>query len=368
MALGANPYRIPLLMGGMVVVAYFSIFGFSTSSMPIPPTPPHLPSRLVTEGVKQHTEDSEETRHSPAPATGKGSDEGEAVDSATEKPEQRPVITGSTVEKDGVSYLDPPFGYNRKRNVARWGMIYKELAADSIGDRPISVVDYGADEGYFSISTAFTFPSATVIALDMGGTGGSIWSKKGSKDVLKVQEGKIDAYGVAPRVVICQTAAKPDHFFELTKRGTGHDYQFVLSVFHWFTMPDRTSFEEVLVALLKNAKTTFIELPIVGDMSKRFMQQVGSQYFVKWYDGRSDMRQILEESMKAKGLAGRVKRVGGVKWLPGDKSKGEKDWEREVFRVDVDPQPLSFNCNEHFAVYGCAKTTTPNSVKYSKCS
>ncbi|KAJ9447199.1 hypothetical protein DIPPA_35678 [Diplonema papillatum] len=240
------------------------------------------------------------------------------------------------------------------------------MKADAASDL-FSVVDYGADEGYFSISTAFAFPQATVIAVDMGGVGGSIW-KKGDYDVLKIQETKIGDYGVAPRVVICQTAAKPDHFFALDKAGTGHDYQFVLSVFHWFTMEDRQSFEKVLVRLFRNAKTTFIELPIAGDYSERFMKQVGSQYFTKWYDGRSDIAQIIRDSLIAQGATGVVKKIGSVKWLPGDKKKGERDWDREVFRVDLDEHaPLPFDCHAHFAIYGCAPETNPAKVAYSKC-
>ena len=224
---------------------------------------------------------------------------------------------------------------------------------------------YSADEGYFSISTAFSFPESKVIAIDMGGVGGSIWKK--NHDVLRVQEEKARKYEVGDRFTICQTAAKPDHFFGLSKAGTGHDYQFVLSVFHWFTMETRQDFEKVIVALFKNAKTTFIELPIAGDFGERFMKQVGSAYFTKWYDGRSDIYQIITDSLKAQGVGGSVSKIGSVKWLPGDKKKGEKDWDREVFRVDIHDDPLDFDCPAHFKLYDCKPSTTPKSVEFSKC-
>ena len=227
-------------------------------------------------------------------------------------------------------------------------------------------LSHSADEGYFSVSTAYAFPEARVIALDMGGVGGSIWKK--DYDVLSVQSGKAEEYSVGDRFTICQTAAKPEHFFELSKVGVGHEYQFVLSVFHWFTMETRKAFEEVLVALFRNAKTTFIELPIAGDYGPRFMKQVGSKYFVKWYDKRSDIHQIITESLKSQGVQGSVSKIGSVKWLPGDKKKGERDWDREVFRVDMHDPPAQFDCPKHFEVYGCAKETTPRPVRFSHCS
>ena len=224
-----------------------------------------------------------------------------------------------------------------------------------------------ADEGYFSISTSYAFQKANVIALDMGGFGGSIWKNSATHDVLTIQSSKIKEYGRGERVTICQTAAKPAHFDKLLEKTSGHDYQFVLSVFHWFEMPDRTSFEGVLVNLLMNAKTTFIELPIAGDFGPRFMKQVGSKNFVKWYDGRSDIKQIIIDSLKAKSVTGTVTKVGSVKWLPGDKKKGEKDWDRELFRVDMENSPSPYSCETHFSVYGCAEVTKPNPVPYSKC-
>eukprot|EP01062_Namystynia_karyoxenos_P068231 TRINITY_DN625_c0_g1_i1.p1 TRINITY_DN625_c0_g1~~TRINITY_DN625_c0_g1_i1.p1 ORF type:complete len:411 (+),score=107.23 TRINITY_DN625_c0_g1_i1:74-1234(+) len=271
-------------------------------------------------------------------------------------------------------FLQPEWGYNKKRNHARWAFIHKEIAMDGVGDRKLSLVDYGSDEGYFSISVAHAFPRSVVMGVELGGVGGSIWMKKGSMDVLQTQERKIREFGVQPRVVICQTGVAPKHFFALRKEGLRHDYQFVLSVFHWFSMPDRTSFEEVLVAMLGNARTTFIELPIVGDRGPRFAKQVGWANFLKWYDGRSDIGQVLRDSLRAQGVDGEVRLVGSVKWYPADPKKGEtKDWMREVYRVDIPRRPeydqpgVPWDCDAHFRVYGCNETTSPQPVRYAKC-
>eukprot|EP01060_Flectonema_neradi_P029053 TRINITY_DN3933_c0_g1_i4.p1 TRINITY_DN3933_c0_g1~~TRINITY_DN3933_c0_g1_i4.p1 ORF type:complete len:346 (+),score=59.63 TRINITY_DN3933_c0_g1_i4:114-1151(+) len=339
MSLESKEVRIVIVAVVMLLIAYYSVFGVGQQHDLLVGQLP--PSEIAEEKEWKTSKHSEGAIKAP--------------------------VTGEVEQRDGIPYLTPTFGYNKKRNVERWTMIYTSMAADKISDKEVSVVDYGADEGYFSISTSFAFQQATVIALDMGGFGGSIWKSSSTHDVLTIQSNKIKEYGRGDRMSICQTSAKPEHFASLLEKGSGHDYQFVLSVFHWFEMPDRESFEIVLVNLLSNAKTTFIELPIAGDFGPRFMKQVGSKNFVKWYDGRSDIQQIISDSLKARGAVGTVTKVGSVKWLPGDKKKGEKDWDRELFRVDMNEAPASYSCDTHFSVYGCSVPTKPNPVPYSRC-
>lgn len=268
-------------------------------------------------------------------------------------------------DTQGVPYLEPPFGYHKTRNTKKWRFIYNSIKADkNKPGTPLTLIDYGADEGYFSISAASAFPDMRVMGLEMGGKGGSI--RKKDHDVLLVQEAKAKAYDVGDRFTMCQTTAKQEHFFALAKRGTGHDYQFVLSVFHWFTMKTRKEFEQVLIALFRNAKTTFIELPIAGDLSARFKEQIGAKYFFKWYDGRTNIQQIIQDSLKAQRVKGKVTKLGGVKWLQGDK-KNPRGWDREVFRVDMEEDPDDFDCEAHFEIYGCAASTTPVPVEFSRC-
>eukprot|EP00756_Hemistasia_phaeocysticola_P016041 Hpha_TRINITY_DN15451_c2_g3::TRINITY_DN15451_c2_g3_i2::g.174844::m.174844 len=338
--------RIVLIAAAVILLSCYLVWGVGGGSDPVP---------------VRH----EEQRHERADTRNTAEEGTHAVVEETRN-------GGGGAEARSPPPIETPFlkswGYNHKRNVPRWGFLHKEIAADGDVNRPFSLVDYGSDEGFFSISVAKAFPRSLVIGVEMGGVGGSIWVKQGQKDVLKVTEGKIREHGVQPRVVMCQTGVGPQHFSALANAGARHDYQFVLSVFHWFSMPDRTSFEEVLVTMLSNAKTTFIELPIVGDRGTRFSKQVGWDKFLRWYDGRSDIGEILRDSLKARGVEGTVKKIGGVKWYPADPKRGEtKDWMRETYRVDVPSASGRWDCEQHFKLYGCNRTTSPAPVRYSKC-
>eukprot|EP00388_Colpodella_angusta_P003215 GDKJ01011425.1.p1 GENE.GDKJ01011425.1~~GDKJ01011425.1.p1 ORF type:complete len:195 (+),score=16.57 GDKJ01011425.1:78-662(+) len=194
----------------------------------------------------------------------------------------------------------------------------------------------------------------------MGGVGGEIWKKADSQDVLSIQEAKIQEFGVESNMHICQTKVAPEQFFLLKDKGLVSDYQFVLSVFHWFDLPTRVEFDKTISTLFLNARTTFIELPIIGDNSPMIRKQVGWKNFVKWYDQRNDMTQIIAEAAEAHGLTVKVTMVAAVPWVK---------WQRETYRVDVisvkggeDSPAINFGCEDRRTIYRCA--TRP---KYSSC-
>lgn len=259
---------------------------------------------------------------------------------------------------DDASGDDPPmleaWGYNRERNIPRWKAIYKSIAKDHEPSRrnapttPFTIVDYGSDQGYFSISAANYFPQATVIGLEMGGVGGEIWNKgkKKDMDVLQIQEGHLERLGLT-NMQICQTTMHQSHFFALKEAKAVSDYQFVLSVFHWFKLDTRRDFEKVLVTLLSNARTTFIELPTIGDNSALIRKQVGYDRFAKWYDGRTNVAQIIRESAAAENVEVEVELVLSFPWVR---------WTREVYRVDYVAhrgREISFECAQRRKIYGC---------------
>lgn len=256
-----------------------------------------------------------------------------------------------------------PWGYNADRNVPRWKAIYRSIASDAVSQdtsRPLSVIDHGADQGYFSVSMAKFFPHATVIGLELGGAGGMIWVKGkqlAKTDVLRDQEGHLDRNEVT-NMIICQTRMHQKHFFALRDAHSVVDYQLMLSVFHWFDLKTRDAFEEAIAALFSTARTTFIELPIVGDKSKLIRDQVGYENFVKWYDGRDDIGLVLSDAAKNQHIQVRVQKILSSKWVK---------WTREVFRVDyLGPAaagaddsvvvPTSFQCAKRLEVYGCNMT------------
>ena len=257
----------------------------------------------------------------------------------------------------------PAWGYTKNRNIPRWRAIYAEIARDEATHHgSFSLMDYGSDQGYFSISVGNFFPHAIVMGLELGGVGGEIWKKSG--DVLKVQEAKLDELHVS-NVRICQAKMHPDHFRELHKSDFMTDYQLVLSVFHWFDLSTRKEFEEVLTVLLLNSKTTFLELPIIGDNGPTIQKQVGYKNFVNWYDGRSDIGVVIEEAAASRNVVVKVRKIATVPWIK---------WQRETFRVDVvrsgvaadsnsrDEMVQKFGCVSRRKIFQCAQRE-----KFSDC-
>lgn len=268
-----------------------------------------------------------------------------AVSSSTKKTSKGGVATAIVVGGGGSLTNVPVWGYNKDRNIPRWKAISTSIAGDN-RQGAFTVVDYGADQGFFSISTAAAFPTARVIGLELGGVGGEIWKKKNSQDVLEIQEQKVKELRVEGRMMICQTMVKPEHFSALEAVHSVSDYQYVLSVFHWFDLKTREDFEKTIAALLRNSKTTFIELPTIGDNSKLIRQQVGWENFVKWYDGRTDTGIILREAAEAHNIVVKVTPIASVPWIR---------WTRVVHRIDVVDETVSSTllCKERRQIYGC---------------
>jgi hypothetical protein len=252
-----------------------------------------------------------------------------------------------------------PWGYNTERNLVRWKAIYQSVSADqSLSPEPFTVVDYGSDQGYFSISFAHAFPNAFVMGIEAGGVGGSIWVKKGKgpeMDVLKIQESKLKELSLT-NVYICQAKAHQRQFTQLNEKGSRSRYQLVLSVFHWFQLETAEAFQTALIEMFRNAQTTFIELPTIGDRGPLIRKQVGWKNFNVWYQGHNNVQEVIEAAAKAKGVAIKVSLLVSAPWL---------QWTRDVFRVDFlsdedhlsrDPVPRSaFGCEHRVSIYGCAK-------------
>ena len=277
----------------------------------------------------------------------------------------------SNIRPSDIRALEP-WGYNAERNPERWraiGASIKRDVEEGLVEERFTLVDYGADAGYFSISTAHEFPKAFVIAVELGGTGGVIWKTKNKIDVHQIQESQIKAKEIAPGAInLCQTTVRIEHFAQLRELKQFHTYQLVLSVFHWFEMPNRAEFERVVVDLFANARTTFIEMPTIGDDGPIIRRQTGYKYWSVWYAGRTDVAEILRAAIAARGMTATVTTVASLPWAK---------WTRVVYRVDVldgaDQQPLatpparekdeasaadpfsamSFSCEKHRQVYGC---------------
>ncbi|KAH9578725.1 hypothetical protein LSM04_003467 [Trypanosoma melophagium] len=267
----------------------------------------------------------------------------------------------TTEESVSVAVVSPlsPWGYNKARNVHRISAIQKSIHEDIYKKklhptRPFTVVDYGSDQGYFSINLAVMFPHAHVMSVELGGVGGEIWKNHG--DVLALQDKLIEEHGVAKKVEICQTKVLPEHFTQLNDIGSRVDYQLVLSVFHWFDLKDKISFQKVLVALLKNANiATFIELPVLADDSEMIRKQVGYQNFKKWYKGTGgDIGKVIKDAVSAHNLNARIFSIAKVPWIR---------WYRELYRVELldASKTLPFKCEKRREIYGCKERALHNS-------
>lgn len=254
-------------------------------------------------------------------------------------------IGGSVPAGGGHSNLLSPWGYHSKRNIPRLSAILAEIRRDATSS--FSLVDYGSDQGYFSVSIAHEFPDALVFSVELGGKGGDIYRAIKGEDVIDVQRRMIKRFGVH-NVHICRARVHEQYFGKLVGRGVRHRYQLVLSVFHWLPMETRDEFELVLADLLQGAYTTFIELPIMGE-DPVLHRQVGAERVRKWYDGRVDVREIILETAKARRINGvQVREIAAVPWLK---------WKRRVFRVDVgeggDETTAHYPCKDLQAVLRC---------------
>lgn len=276
--------------------------------------------------------------------------------------DETPTSSPRTLLKGDVTRILEPWGYNAPRNTARWKAIRQELLTDNPNPSTahFTLVDYGADQGYFTVSTASLFPSAMVIAIEMGGVGGEIWAKGAAarKDVLRVMEEKINLHGDNHNVVICKTKAQTQHWTQMNDNALRHTYQYVLSVFHWFDLPTRELFEIAISQLFRNARTTFIELPTAGDGSALIKKQVGSKNFLTWYEGRNDLGEVMKSAAENQKLSVIVRRVASLPWLK---------WTRDVYRVDVnetsEEEGRKVNCPLHLKIYDCE----PGREKYAAC-
>jgi len=214
------------------------------------------------------------------------------------------------------------FGYHPFRNVPRWKMIEREIDNDiNLRSRKIPagslMVDYGSNQGYFSVHLAKLLPEATMFSLEGE-------AMKEYEDAAVVHEQKIEEFNITNNL-LCRTHVKTPMFLQLAKIKHVYEYQLCLSVFHWFGMKTKDEFEEVLKNHLLNARTTFIELPEARDYKGKEGQHAWRECNI-WFDGRTEV-EVLAHIKSKYNLKMTWKTLGAI--------QHDNKTVRKVIRVDV---------------------------------
>jgi len=195
-----------------------------------------------------------------------------------------------------------PWGYHTKtalnplaRHATRWSQISDSIYNDV--ERGFTVphftaIDYGSNEGFFSLALAKTWPSAEIISLDAN----SMYHGEKSMDKHRV---KMREFNVSDRSnYLCERTLVPSLFDALLRRvGNGapvFDYTLLLSVFHWLPLKDVDEFRRVLVSALLTSRVTFVELPEGGHKPS-----ANYAYFSRWYGAGANIGEEISKAGKA---------------------------------------------------------------------
>jgi uncharacterized SAM-binding protein YcdF (DUF218 family) len=253
------------------------------------------------------------------------------------------------LERYGVINVNETFGYHPVRNIPRWRMIEHELemdirADDSLLQEPFYMMDYGSNYGYFSLQMAKKFQNGLQVSLE-----GEAWQEY--KGAAGYHKKKMEEMGVTNNV-LCNTKTQPPAFKALRAGGQVYQYQLCLSIFHWFYMPDRPTFEEALFNHLSNARTTFLELPEARVYTGREGQHAWD-WVNRWYAGRDEVT-VITDVLQKNGLKTpsqfRVKVLGAL--MHDNKTI------RKMIRVDLLESQPQGDLDTILKAYAC----TPDKV------
>ena len=206
----------------------------------------------------------------------------------------------------------PPRGYaSEAMYVCRWNLIEPHLALDDF-----TLVDWGSDAGWFSVTTAVAFPLATVISVEAG----LMTHGKG----VALHQQMIKDQSITNNVLI-NTLFAPATFDGLSAMPS--DYQLVLSIFHHMGdgygryLTTVAEWNTVFCNLVTCANVTFLEVP-------NEHSDVETPHRIReWYAGR-DVETTIREGLQHGGVNADLELLGetehGVKGL------------RKMFKITLD--------------------------------
>ena len=228
-----------------------------------------------------------------------------------------------------------PFGYHvtglndteslkhEQRYFDRWCQVGASISKDvqllAGRSSDFTVVDYGSNEGYFSIALALSFPTATVFSVDIN-------------EVF---------FGVAPRTaheqhrkrlsaennLICHSRYDVPLIDSLLDAGVRARYALVLSIFHWLPLSGRAEFSQTLCKAVQTAMTTFIELPEWGQTTTMHWDR-----WQHWY-GPEDMHDVLTNALEGCPCKPTVQFLGDNKIDYGPDHPSTTV--RKIYRIDL---------------------------------
>ena len=177
----------------------------------------------------------------------------------------------------------------------RWALIKPEIARDRF-----TLIDWGSDSGWFSVTTALAFPGSTVLAVD-----GSVMLGDSNiqEHLAKIAEEKIEN----DTLVNCLFDANT---FAALKSCPVH-YQYALSVFHWMgdgigrPLHDKNDWDQAFLDLIQCAEVTFFEIPNEDN------PQETPHRIRTWYDGRS-AAQAMTDAIQRSGTNAEFRLLGDI--------------------------------------------------------
>jgi hypothetical protein len=177
----------------------------------------------------------------------------------------------------------------------RWALIEPQMTRDRF-----TLIDWGSDSGWFSVTTALAFPRSNVLAVD-----GSVMlgDTNIQQHLAKIAEEKIENDSLVNSLFDANTfAALKSHAV---------NYQYALSVFHWMgdgigrPLSDKNDWDQAFLDLIQCAEVTFFEVPNEDN------PQETPHRIRAWYNGRT-VDQTISDAIRRSGTNATITLLGDI--------------------------------------------------------
>lgn len=206
---------------------------------------------------------------------------------------------------------DEAFGYNTMKVYKdRWNLIKKCIIKDEF-----LLIDWGSDEGWFSIKASQAYPNSSIISVDAG-----VMMNENS---VSSHYRKIVDLDLKNNYLV-NSYFGASTFKELTNFKC--DYQLVLSVFHWLgdgygtKIKTASDWDNLFCDMIQIANITFLEIPNVLDLSET------PHKIRNWYKGRDEFT-VLTQALRSANIPVEIEYIGSIKH--GGKGK------RKLFKIEL---------------------------------